>query len=298
LSPQRLDVLYRLVRERTRSLNKKEILSKIKRNPAKSIGLALLAIMVIIAILAPYIAPYDPDERGWTPFLRPSSENLLGTDDMGKDIFSQLVFASRISLIVGFSAATVAITIGVAVGLVAGYFRGRVEDLLLGVTDLFLLIPGLPLMILMSSYLGPSILNVVMVISLLWWCSTARVVHSRVLQVREMSYIESTKAMGFSGRYIMFRHIIRNTKDAIVAKWSLAIASAMMAEAGLAFLGLGDPFQISWGGMISNAFNRGGYAQDLWWWYAAPGAMICLTASAFFLIAMRERKMAYQLEMV
>ena len=271
---------------------------KARRNPARTIGLLIILGMVLIAVLAPYIAPFDPDERGWTPFLRPNSENLLGTDDMGKDLFSQLVYASRISLIVGFAAATVAITIGVVVGLVAGYFRGRVEDVLLGTIDLFMLIPGLPMMIIFASYMGPSVINVVLVISLLWWCSTARVVHSRVVQVREMSYIESTKAMGFSGRYIMFRHILRNTKDAIVAKWSLAIASAMMAEAGLAFLGLGDPYQVSWGGMISNAFNRGGYAQDLWWWYVTPGAMICITATAFFLIAMRERKAAYQMEMV
>lgn len=273
-------------------------LSHVRENPPRAIGIAILAALCAIAVLAPFIAPYDPKQMGWTPFLRPSSEHLLGTDDMGKDIFSQLVYASRISLLVGFSAATVAIAIGAMVGLAAGYLRGRVEDLLMGTTDLFLLIPGLPLMIILSSYLGPSIVNVVLVISLLWWCTTARVVHSRVLQVREMPFIESTKAMGFSDRYIMFRHVLRNTKDVIVAKWALAIASAMMVEAGLAFLGLGDPFQISWGGMISNAFNRGGYAMDLWWWYVAPGAMICLTAVAFFLIAMHSRRITYQMEMV
>jgi peptide/nickel transport system permease protein len=217
---------------------------------------------------------------------------------MGKDIYSQLIFASRISLMVGFAAASVAIAIGVTVGLIAGYRRGIWEDILMGSTDLFLLIPGLPLMIILSSYLGPSIVNIVLVIALLWWCPTARVVHSRVLQVREMPFIESTRAMGFTDRYIMFRHVLRNTKDAIVAKWALAVASAMMAEAGLAFIGLGDPFQISWGGMISNAFNRGGFAMDLWWWYVAPGAMICITAVAFFLIATRNRKVTYQMGMV
>lgn len=270
----------------------------IRRNPTQAAGVAILAVMCLIAILAPYIAPYDPKHMGWTPFLRPSPEHLLGTDDMGKDIFSQLLYASRISLMVGFAAASVAIAIGVVVGLCAGYFRGWLEDLLMGATDLFLLIPGLPLMIILSSYLGPSIVNVVLVIALLWWCTTARIVHSRVLQVREMPFIESTKAMGFTDRYIMFRHVLRNAKDAIIAKWSLAIASAMMAEAGLAFIGLGDPFQISWGGMISNAFNRGGFAMDLWWWYAAPGALICITALAFFMIAMRSRRTAYQMEMV
>lgn len=270
----------------------------VRDSRARAMGVAILAALCLMALFAPWIAPYDPKYMGWTPFLRPSAAHLLGTDDMGKDIFSQLIYASRISLMVGFAAATVAIALGVTIGLIAGYKGGRVEDALMGTTDLFLLIPGLPMMIIMSSYLGPGIVSIVLVISLLWWCTTARVVHSRVLQVREMPFIESAKAMGFSDRYIMFRHVLRNTKDAIIAKWALAIASAMMAEAALAFVGLGDPFQISWGGMISNAFNRGGFAMDLWWWYVAPGAMICLTAVAFFLIAMRSRKLAYQMEMV
>jgi len=290
--------MVEIVLERARKLSAASLWCSIRKNPTRTIGLTILGAMVLLAVLAPGIAPFEPDEMGWRPFLHPNQENWLGTDDMGKDLFSQLVFASRISLLVGFAAATVSISIGVCIGLIAGYFRGWIEDLLLGFTDLFLLIPGLPLMILFASYLGPSVWNVVLVISILWWCPTARMIHSRVIQVREMPFIESTRAMGFSDRYIMFWHVIRNTKDIIVAKWSLAIASAMMAEAGLAFLGLGDPFQVSWGGMISNAFNRGGYAQDLWWWYVTPGAMICMTAIAFFLLAMKGGKASYQMEMV
>jgi peptide/nickel transport system permease protein len=258
----------------------------------------MLVIILVIAVFAPLLAPYDPDEMSWTPFQTPSCEHPLGTDDMGKDLYSQLLYASRISLMVGFAAATVSIAIGVTVGLVAGYMRGWVEDFLMGITDLFLLIPGFPLMILVSAYLGSGIVNIILVIAVRWWCSTARVVHSRVLQVREQSFIESTKSMGFTRPYIMLRHVLRNAKDAIVAKWSLSIASAMMAEAGMAFLGLGDPYQISWGGMISKAFNRGGFAMDLWWWYIAPGALICVCATAFFLISMREQRLSYPLEMI
>lgn len=105
-----------------------------------------------------------------------------------------------------------------------------------------------------------------------------------MIQVREMSFIESARAMGFGNMYILFRHILKNTADIIVARWSLAVASAMMAEAGLAFLGLGDPLQISWGGMISKAFNYGGFVLDLWWWYIAPGLMICICATAFIFL--------------
>lgn len=280
------------------AVSARPIVACLRENTYRTVGITVIFSLCLIAAFAPLLAPHDPSLMGWSPFLRPSSDHWLGTDDMGKDIFSQLLYATRISMVVGFAAATVAITIGVMVGLVAGYYRGRMEDLLMGVTDLFLLIPGLPIMILLASYLGPSIMNVVLVISMLWWCTTARVVHSRVLQVREMQFVESMKAMAFRDRYIMLRHVLRNTKDIIIAKWALAIASAMMAEAGLAFLGLGDPFQISWGGMISNAFNRGGFAMDLWWWYAAPGAMICMASIAFFLISMRSKKAAYPMEMV
>lgn len=275
-----------------------KLINSIKKNPARAMGLCIICVMVFISILAPYIATHDPREMGYQPFQHPSPEHLLGTDNMGKDIFSQLVFASRISLTIGFAASTAAICIGFTIGLLAGYFRGRLEDILLGITDTFIIIPGLPLMILFSVYLGPGVWTLVSVIALLWWCGTARVVHSRVIQVREMSFIESARAMGFGNMYILFRHILKNTADIIVARWSLAVASAMMAEAGLAFLGLGDPLQISWGGMISKAFNYGGFVLDLWWWYIAPGLMICICAMAFFLIAMRERKMPYKMEML
>lgn len=279
--------------KRSFSLN---IINYIKRNPARTAGLAIICLIVLVSILAPYVATHDPGEMGYKPFKHPGDGHLLGTDNMGRDIFSQLVYASRISLIIGFAASTAAISIGVLVGLLAGYYRGRLEDILLGITDTFIIIPGLPLMILFSVYLGPGLWTLVTVIALLWWCGTARVIHSRVIQVREMSFIESARAMGFSDIYIVFRHIVKNTADVIVARWSLAVASAMMAEAGLSFLGLGDPFQVSWGGMITRANSF--FLLDLWWWYAAPGFMISTCALAFFLIAMRERKMPYQMEML
>jgi peptide/nickel transport system permease protein len=282
---------------RTKSF-RQAFVKAVRKNPARTAGIAVMCIMVLISILAPHIAPYDPKYMGFEPFLHPSWTHLLGTDNLGKDIFSQLIFASRNSLAIGFAASTVAISIGFTVGLVAGYYRGKIEDILLGITDTFIIIPGLPLMILFSVYLGPGLWTMVAVISMLWWCGTARVIHSRVIQVREMSFIESSRAMGFSDTYIVFHHIWVNTLDIIVARWSLAVASAMMTEAGLAFIGLGDPFQISWGGMISNAFNYGGFILDLWWWYIAPGVMICICAIAFFLIAMRGRKIPYKMEMM
>jgi len=261
-------------------------------NKWKVVGLAIIITVLMIALFAPFIAPYNPMSMAFRPFLHPSPEHLLGTDNLGRDIFSQLIWGSRTSLSIGLIAAIIVVTIGFTVGIIAGYRRGVTENLLMGITDMFILIPGLPLMIVIASYLGPSIYNVIFIVALLWWCGTARVVHSRVLQIREMSFIETTKIMGFKESYIMFKHVLVNVKDIFVARLCLSIASAMMAEAGLAFLGLGDPFQISWGGMITNAFNNGGFVLNLWWWYIAPGIMISLTTSGFFLLASRKKRIA------
>jgi len=254
------------------------------------LGVSIIAFFALMAVLAPFIAPYSPYAMDFPQYLRPSSEHLLGTDDLGRDIFSQLIWSARVSLLIGFLAATIVVFIGFSVGIIAGYKGGMLENLLLGLTDVFILIPGLPLMILVASYLGPSVWNVIFIVALLWWCGTARVVHSRAVQVKEMSFIESTKMMGFREAYIIFRHILSNVKEIFVARWCLSVASAMMAEAGLAFLGLGDPFEISWGGMITSAFNNGGFILNLWWWYIAPGLMISIVTGAFFLIGMKKRK--------
>lgn len=252
-------------------------------------GLALIICFVLVAIFAPYLAPYDPKVTG-VPYQGISSAHLLGTNDMGQDVFSELLYASRVSLTIGFLSAAISLAVGVAVGLFAGYYRGWVEELLMGTTDVFLLIPGLPLMIVLAAYLSPSMWNIILVVGLLWWCSTARVVHSRVLQVREMQFIESTRALGYSGLYTIYKHVLVNTKDLIFAKFAMAVASAMISEASLSFLGLGDPLNISWGEMIHFAFSRGGFANDMWWWYLPPGLMICLCVLGFILPTMGKRQ--------
>lgn len=266
-------------------------------SPLKNTGIGILLILILIAISASYIAPHDPKQTG-IPYQSPSAEHLLGTNDIGQDVFSELLYASRISLVVGFLAAVISIVIGVAVGLFAGFYRGWVEEILMGTTDIFLLIPGLPLMIILAAYLNPSMWNIIIVVGLLWWCGTARVVHARVLQVREMPFIESTRALGYSNWYIMFRHVLLNTKEVILAKFSLAVASAMLSEASLSFLGLGDPLNISWGEMIHFAFSRGGFANDMWWWYLPPGLMICVTVLGFIMLTMESKNENKILELI
>lgn len=260
----------------------------------RRIGFCIIVAMAVMALSAPYIAPCDPYSMDAPRFLNPSWEHPLGTDNLGQDIYSQLIYASRISLLIGVSAATIVIAIGFILGAVAGYKGGLTENAIMGATDFFLLLPALPLMVIVSSYLGAHVINTVLIIALLWWCGTTRVVQSKVVQIRSMSFMESTRAMGFSDSYIVKRHIFRNVKEILSAKWCISIVSAIMAEAGLAFLGLGDPINLSWGGMISQAFAKGGFSLNLWWWYIAPGIMISITAASFFLLASKAEKNVYR----
>ncbi len=246
-------------------------------------GILLLAFFLVLAVFAPLIAPWDPWEPG-RPFLRPGIDHPLGTNDIGQDIFSELVYGTRISLFVGFFAAFVSVAIGTLIGLFSGYLRGATDEALMGLTDIILVIPALPLMIILAAHTNPSIWNIILVVGLLWWCSTARVVRSRVLQLREMPFVEAARSLGAGDIYIVFRHILPNTLQVILAKFILAVAGAMLTEASLSFLGLGDPLQKSWGMMLNYAFSRGGFINGYWWWYLPPGICISLAVLSFVLI--------------
>jgi peptide/nickel transport system permease protein len=246
-------------------------------------GLLLLAFFLLFALFAPFIAPFDPWEPG-RPFLPPSGTHPFGTNDIGQDIFSELVFGTRISLFVGFFAAFVSVAVGTLVGLFSGYLRGAADEVLMGATDIVLIIPALPLMIILAAHSSPSIWNIIIVIGALWWTSTARVVRSRVLQLREMPFVEAARGLGAGDGYIVFKHILPNTLQVIMAKFILAVAGAMLTEASLSFLGLGDPLQKSWGMMLNYAFSRGGFINGYWWWYLPPGICISLAVLSFVLI--------------
>ena len=246
-------------------------------------GLLLLALFLLLAVFAPLIAPFDPWEPG-RPFLPPNGTHPFGTNDIGQDIFSELIYSTRISLFVGFFAAFVSVAIGTLVGLFSGYLRGAADEVLMGTTDIVLIIPALPLMIILAAHTSPSIWNIIIVIGALWWPSTARVVRSRVLQLREMPFVEAARSLGAGDGYIVFKHILPNTLQVILAKFILAVAGAMLTEASLSFLGLGDPLQKSWGMMLNYAFSRGGFINGYWWWYLPPGICISLAVLSFVLI--------------
>lgn len=253
------------------------------RNRAATVGLGLLIFVVAVALVGPGLVPHDPWES-FRPFLSPSSAHLLGTNDIGQDILSELIAGTRVSLLVGALAGLFAVLLGLIVGLASGFKRGAVDHILMGLTDIVLVIPALPLIILLAAYMGPSIWTAVLVIGVVFWPSTARVVRSQVLTVRESGYVESARALGATDIWVVRRHVLPNVLPLVLAKFVLTVAAAMLMEASLSFLGLGDPMAKSWGMMLHYAFARGGFIQGLWWWYAPPGLAIGLSILALTLV--------------
>jgi peptide/nickel transport system permease protein len=238
-------------------------------------GLVLAVLFALIAIFADILSPYDPWER-FAPYEKPDRHHILGTNDIGNDILSELIHGSRSSLIIGIGAAFIATLIGLLVGLLSGYFKGALDEILMGITDIFLMIPRIPLIIILAAFLNSSIWLIMLTLGLLWWTSTARVVRSRTLQVRGMDFVASAKCLGFKNMRIIFSDVLPNIFPVVVPKFMLTVATAMISEASLSFLGLGDPSMKSWGMMINFALIKGGLVNEMWWWYLPPGLCIML----------------------
>jgi peptide/nickel transport system permease protein len=238
-------------------------------------GLAVLAFFILMAIFGDAIAPYNPEASSLDVLAPPSSEHLLGTTESGADVLSQLLAGARISIVVGFAAAIISAVIGATVGLLSGYFGGWTDRILDGVDNWFLVIPTLPLMIVLSSILAPSLGVLILVIGITSWAGTGRIVRSQVLTLRERAFVERARALGASHWYILKTHIFPNALPLIFANTVLIVAVAILAESALAFLGLGDPTKISWGTMLENAFSSGAPSAEAWWYVIPPG--LCIT---------------------
>jgi len=206
---------------------------------------------------------------------------ILGTTNWGADAWSQLVYGSRISIMIGILATALSTAVGVIVGMVAGYFGGKVDEVLMRVVDFLLVIPGLPLMMVLAAFLGASIQNIIIVIAILGWTGTSRLIRSQVLAEKNKAYVESARAIGASDTYIMFRHILPNVTPILFANITLGVVGAILSEAGLSFLGLTDPEDPSWGRMLADARTGGAFSTGAWWVVLFPGAMITLLSLAF-----------------
>jgi len=257
------------------------------RKPMGVVGAVMLLVVVVVAVCAPWLAPYDPQERVQvTPddiLAPPDAEHLLGRDDAGKDVLSQLIYGARVSLIVGFTASFMSMFIGTTVGLVAGYYGGRVGNTLMRLVDFLMVIPDLPLMLVIIAVMGRGLLNIILVIGLLGWTYTARLVRSQVLSIKERQFVLRAQAIGAGGGRIILRHILPQVLPLIIAQAVLDISVSILAESSLAFLGLGDPTLISWGMMLNFAFERA-ISRQAWWFLLPPGFAIVLISLALVLI--------------
>jgi len=248
-------------------------------------GACLLTLMFICAIFPTAVAPYDSTKRVALPLQKPGKSNILGTNDLGQDLFSELIAGTCASLLTGVIVSLIAVFLGVIVGLTSGYLGGWVDSLLMRVTDLILVLPFLPLVILLSVYLGPSQRNVILVLSLFFWAGPARLIRAQVLTLRQDTYIEAARALGANPLHIMARHLWSGVRPLAYVQIVLVASASILAESSLSFLGLGDPSRKSWGTMLYFARASGAFLGDAWkWWVLPTGLMITLTVLSLGLI--------------
>ena len=234
-----------------------------------------------VGLAAPIIAP-NPTKVGVGPrFTPPSWEFPMGTDNLGRDMFQGVVSGARISLLVGFSAAGTSLIIGVIVGAFSGYVGGRVDGILMRITEYFQIVPSFFLALIMVTLLGGNVWNVVIVIAVLSWPRVARLIRAQFLSLKEKEFIEAARAVGESTRYIIFGEILINALPPAIVNSSLEVGRAIIVEAGLSFIGLGDPNKVSWGYLLRNAQE---FLRTAWWMAVFPGVCIFLLVTALNLV--------------
>jgi peptide/nickel transport system permease protein len=261
----------------------------LRRDKFAMTGVIIYAVIAVVAVFAPLLAPHDPhavmEKDGiWLTNQEPSGEFLLGTTNIGRDIFSQLIYGARPALLVGFTAAFLVVFVGTLVGLIAGYFGGGVDTILMRITDVAFGIPFLPFVIVLVSFRRPSIWNIVLAMAILLWCDTARVIRSQVLTLRQRSYVQAAKVAGASSWRTMFVYIAPNILSLSLLYGTLAVGWAILTEAAVSFLGLGDPRVVSWGFMLQDAYVSQALARGAYYWFVPPGICIMLTVMAGFFI--------------
>jgi peptide/nickel transport system permease protein len=257
-----------------------------RRSFASSLGLGLATAIVLLALLGPWIVPYPDDVAGSVSLTgklqAPSAAHWFGTDEVGNDILTRVIIGARLSLLVGIGITFAAAAIGVPLGILAGTAGGRVREIIMRLTDLFLSVPGLVLAIALVAALGPGIVNAMIALVLVWWPGYVRLAESKALSIREEPFIEAARVAGAPSLRILWRHVLPNSLSPIIVKMSMDIGQAILAVASLGFIGLGaKPPTPEWGAMISIAR---GYLPD-WWWYAIfPGAFIYASVLGFNLL--------------
>lgn len=250
-------------------------------------GIIMMIVVILVVLVGPFVFPFQSQSFGTSSasiLQPPSAAHWFGTTELGQDVFRQFLVGGRISLYVGVFATVIAIVLGAGLGLVSGYYAGWRDAVLMRITDFFLVLPTLPLIIVLAALFGQSIVITSLVIGLTSWPQTARIVRSQVLSLRERPLVLRVRSLGAGNARIMVRHILPNVAPLIFANLVLVLSGAILAQAALAFLGLGDPVQVSWGTMLHNAFNAGAMSTGAWWYILTPGAGIVFMVLAFSLI--------------
>ncbi len=253
--------------------------SKIWRSPPVAVGIGIVGVIVVAAVLAPVLAPFDPQALSGDSFESPSTEHLLGTNDIGQDILSQLIWGARASLVVGLLAPLLAISLGLLVGVGSGLVGGVLDRFVARFLDLLLAVPMLPLLIVIAAFVGPGRATVILAIGLLGWPRLARLVRSQTLTVRQRGFVSAARGFGGGTLYLVRRHLVPALAPLVALRFVDIASIAIFLEAGLAFLGLGDSVTVSWGQMLSRAIaHEGLYYTPLWTWWVLP-AGLAITAA-------------------
>lgn len=255
------------------------------KNRVARVGSIILILFIVVAIIAPLISPYSPNRSDFPQMLQPTAGHLLGTTQNGEDVFSQLIYGTRVSLSVGFIAGIATTILSLVIGLLAGYLPGIVDEILSYVTNVFLVLPSLPLMIVLAAY-SPvkGAYLIIFVIVVTSWSWGARVLRAQVTTLRTRDYVIAARFAGDNMMRVLFREIFPNMMSLVAASFLGAALSAILGEAGLEFLGLGDPTVNSWGTMLYWAQNNGALLQGQWAWLTAPGLCIALLGTALVLM--------------
>ncbi|HEU5422229.1 MAG TPA: nickel transporter permease [Gemmatimonadaceae bacterium] len=252
-------------------------------SPLNIVALVIIAIFLLMSLLGPTLAPYDPIKPNiLVKFHAPSTSHLFGTDELGRDVLSRVMSGARISLGIACLILSIAVTAGIIVGAIAGYVGGLVDELLMRVTDVFLAFPALILAMAIAATLGRDITNVVIALTVVYWPWYARLVRSQVIAIKERDYVEAARSVGARSRRILLRHILPNSIAPVIIQLTIDVGYAVLATAGLSFLGLGaQPPSPEWGAMIAGARA---YFRDAWWYITFPGLALTFTVVAFNLL--------------
>lgn len=248
----------------------------------RTIGFGIIGLVIACAALAPFLATHDPIASGIDVLAPPSDVHWLGADDLGRDVYSRVLFGARTSLVIGFGAAVVAALIGVPIGLAAGYSGGRVDLIAVQVIDLFIALPGLVLALIITAMVGPTVQNLVLVLGFVMWPTVARLVRGQVLALREMVFVEAARALGGGASWIIAHHVWPNVMRIVAAQFAVTVSFAIFTSASLSFLGLGlPPPTPDWGGMVRDGFQFLALNPVM---SLGPGAAVALTILGFYLV--------------